>query len=179
MKRLLQALLPRSPRALALARAVLLAVPLGGCGLLRPHPPDYPVVTFPDGLVLRDRVVPGAGPAVGFGDTLALEYTIRLKDTGEVVDSSLERGSPFELRLVPGAVFPGLERGLLGMRVRGRRILRVPSSLGYGEAGLPPRIPPDADLIVNVEVVELEPGGPFGAASDAEEAPHAGDHGQQ
>ncbi len=132
----------------------LLALP--GCGLLRASPPEYPYEERADGLVVHDLLVPEDGPAVALGDRLTIAYSIELAAEGTVVDSTAERGSPFELELVPGAVFAGLERGLLGMRLRGSREIFVPAALGYGERGLPPRIPPGADLRVLVELIELE-----------------------
>lgn len=129
---------------------------VASCGLLRPKPPDYPFQEQKDGLVVHDLLVPAEGPSVRMGDLLTLEYTIELADGGEVVDSSAERGRPFVFTLEPGAVFPGLERGLLGMRLRGSREILVPAALGYGEQGLPPRVPPGADLRVMVELLELE-----------------------
>lgn len=131
---------------------------LVSCGLLRsdPEPPEYPFEERLDGLVVHDLLVPDDGPVVQMGDRLSLEYSIALADSGEMVDSSAERGQPFELLLEPGAVFPGMERGVLGMRLRGRRVLLVPAELGFGAQGLPPRIPPDADLRVTVEVLALE-----------------------
>jgi FKBP-type peptidyl-prolyl cis-trans isomerase len=137
---------------------LLLCAPalLASCGLTRPKPPEYPFEQLAEGLVVHDLLVPEEGPVVQMGDRLTLEYSIALADSGELVDSSADRGQPHELTLEPGAVFPGMERGLLGMRLLGRRELLVPAELGYGAAGLPPRIPPDAALRVTLEVLSLE-----------------------
>ena len=126
------------------------------CGLLRSKAPEYPFEQRPDGLVVHDLLVPEEGLMVQMGDRLTLEYSIALVESGELVDSSADRGQPHVFTLEPGAVFPGMERGLLGMRLLGRRELVVPAELGYGAQGLPPRIPPDADLRVTLEVLALE-----------------------
>ena len=58
--------------------------------------------------------------------------------------------------LDPGMLIEGWVEGIPGMKERGRRKLTIPSELGYGEAGYPPSIPPNATLIFDVEVVSIE-----------------------
>ena len=135
---------------------LLLCPLLTGCGLLRPKPPEYPPVELEGGLIVQDLVIPDDGPEARHGDYVTIAYSIALAGDGTMVDSSDERGQPFRFQLEEGAVFPGLERGLLGMRLKGRRRILVPSEMGYGSLGAPPRIPPDADLNIKVELMELE-----------------------
>jgi FKBP-type peptidyl-prolyl cis-trans isomerase len=58
-------------------------------------------------------------------------------------------------RRVGGRVIPGFEQALIGMRVGGKRRALIPSFLAYGAAGSPPRIPPNADLIFDIEVLSV------------------------
>ena len=138
-----------------LLACLLLLAPLAGCGLFRVRPPVYPALELGLGLVARDLVVPDEGPTAKAGDRVTIDYWIRLAASGKMVDSSTERGQPITFVLKPGAVFPGLVRGIPGMRERGSRRLYVPAELAYGAAGLPPRIPPASDLSVEVELLEL------------------------
>jgi FKBP-type peptidyl-prolyl cis-trans isomerase len=51
--------------------------------------------------------------------------------------------------------FPGLERGLEGMKVGGERVITIPSALGYGSKGAGEDIPPDSDLVFEVKVLKV------------------------
>lgn len=105
----------------------------------------------------------GKGAPVQNGKQLFIHYTGWLKagtkadgtpKTGKMFDSSRKRGRPFPLRYGPRAgVIRGWIEGLKGMRVGGRRILIIPSRLGYGKRGAGRSIPPHADLVFDVEIV--------------------------
>jgi FKBP-type peptidyl-prolyl cis-trans isomerase len=126
------------------------------CACGAPRPPEYPPVTDPSGLVRRDQLVPDSGVPVEEGDTVAIHYELRLADR-TLVESSRERGLPLRFQVGAGAVPRGLEQGVLGMRLFGRRRIEVPAELGYGREGRPPMIPPDARLIIDVELMEHVP----------------------
>ena len=128
---------------------------LGGCTLFRPDPPEYDAVVLESGVVVKDLVVPEAGATAREGDAVAVEYDLAL-ESGEQVDSSRTRAVPVRFRLGEGRAPAGLEQGLIGMRLFGRRLIIVPPELAYGEAGRPPRIPPNATVRFDVELVELE-----------------------
>lgn len=96
----------------------------------------------------------GSGSESKDGDLLTVHYTGRLLD-GTVFDSSVERGDPFVFTLGAGAVIPGWEEGMKGMKVGEKRILTIPSSMGYGEFGSPPQIPGGAGLEFEVELLEI------------------------
>ena len=97
----------------------------------------------------------GSGEASKEGDTLVVHYTGRLLD-GTVFDSSIERGDPFEFVLGQGMVIEGWEEGMKDMQEGEKRILTIPSSMGYGEFGSPPNIPGNAGLEFEVELIEIK-----------------------
>jgi len=141
-------------RALRLPFLCLLAVVGSSCGWLRPKPPEYPAKRLESGLVVHDLVVPTEGEVAAPGDEVELDYVMRLDD-GSVIDSSLETGQRLRFRIGEGQVPAGLEEGVVGMRLFGRRELIVPPALGYGAEGVPPRIPPDATLRFELELMSL------------------------
>jgi peptidylprolyl isomerase len=142
-------------RASHLVALALLVSGASSCAMFRPRPPVYEPLVTNSGLRLRDLVVPVEGRVVAEGDRVTIHYTLSLED-GTPVDSSLERGEPISFRLGEGQAPRGLEEGLIGMRVLGRRKLRVPPELGYGAEGRPPNIPPDATLRIEVELLRVE-----------------------
>lgn len=95
----------------------------------------------------------GDGDEVARGDMITVHYTGTLED-GTEFDSS-EGGDPIEFALESGSLIEGWVEGIPGMKEGGRRKLTIPSELGYGEAGYPPDIPPNATLIFEVEIVAV------------------------
>lgn len=101
----------------------------------------------------------GSGAAASAGQTLTVHYTGWLYAEGAAghrgrkFDSSRDRNEPLEFRLGVGRVIAGWDRGLVGMKVGGRRTLIIPSELGYGREGFPPAIPGNAALIFDVELL--------------------------
>ncbi|TRY54166.1 hypothetical protein DNTS_034841, partial [Danionella cerebrum] len=74
------------------------------------------------------------------GDILNMHYTGKLED-GTEFDSSIPRNQPFTFTLGTGQVIKGWDQGLLGMCEGEKRKLVIPSELGYGDRGAPPKIP--------------------------------------
>lgn len=112
------------------------------------------------------RVGDGA-PAVD-GKFVTVEYTLYLEDGMVKIDSSKERGQMFHFQLGAGQVVPGWDQGMTGMQVNGRRKIYVPSKLGYAEKGAGRIVPPNANLVYDVElkaVNDLNPVAPPVAAS--------------
>ena len=96
----------------------------------------------------------GKGDFPEKGDTVVVHYTGKLED-GTVFDSSVERNVPFEFTLGQGRVIKGWDEGLALMKVGGKRTLIIPSELGYGARGAGDRIPPNATLIFDVTLVDI------------------------
>lgn len=88
------------------------------------------------------------------GDRLRMHYVGTLTD-GTVFDSSRERNQPFEFQIGVGQVIRGWDEGVLRMSVGQRAKLYIPSVKGYGKRGAGEVIPPDADLIFDVELLEI------------------------
>ena len=117
----------------------------------KPPPPNETV--FPSGLHVVDTVV-GTGPEAKTGDTVVVHYRGYLAD-GSTFDSSRDRNEPFRFPVGAGQVIKGWEEGIPGMRVGGSRTLIIPSHLGYGARGSPPKIPPNSTLFFEVELLAV------------------------
>ena len=100
-------------------------------------------------------LVEGDGPAVINGQLVVAHYTGWLED-GTKFDSSIDRGDPFTFNLGMGQVIPGWDLGLRGMKVGSTRQLVVPSQFAYGESGAGGVIPPNATLIFEIELLEVQ-----------------------
>ena len=94
----------------------------------------------------------GEGPKPQAGTSIRAHYTGKFL-SGRVFDSSVQRGEPFEFEVGMGRVIKGWDEALLDMQKGEKRILVIPSHLGYGERGYPPIIPPRATLVFDVELV--------------------------
>lgn len=132
--------------------AVLAAGLLAATAL--PAAAAMPVVHLPDGLAYQDEVR-GKGALPKPGDEVTVHYVGTLTN-GKKFDSSRDRGQPFEFKLGDGKVIKGWDQGVVGMRVGGKRKLVIPSDLGYGAAGSPPTIPPNAGLKFDVELLDVK-----------------------
>jgi FKBP-type peptidyl-prolyl cis-trans isomerase len=107
-----------------------------------------------DGLEYWDIKV-GSGATATAGHSVKVHYTGWLTD-GKKFDSSVDRGQPFTFNLGAGQVIKGWDEGVAGMKVGGKRQLRIPSDLAYGPGGRPPVIPPSATLIFDVELLGVQ-----------------------
>ncbi|VGO12286.1 putative peptidyl-prolyl cis-trans isomerase [Pontiella desulfatans] len=94
----------------------------------------------------------GEGASPEKGTTVSVHYTGKLL-TGEVFDSSVERGDPIQFPVGAGRVIPGWDEGIMLMKEGGKRTLVIPPNLGYGARGAGGVIPPNAWLIFEVELV--------------------------
>lgn len=110
-------------------------------------------VVTPSGLRYIVRS-PGEGQPPATGAQVTAHYHGTLL-TGQKFDSSYDRSEPFSFRVGAGEVIKGWDEAFLGMKRGERRTLVVPWWLAYGEAGRPPRIPPRATLVFEVELLEI------------------------
>lgn len=95
----------------------------------------------------------GKGPAAAKGDTVYVLYKGSLKN-GAVFDSNTAPdAAPFNFTIGESMVIEGWHQGFVGMKQGGKRRLEIPSSLGYGPQGNGEKIPPNADLYFEVEVL--------------------------
>ena len=109
-------------------------------------------------LIIIDNKV-GDGREAEKGLTVTVHYTGWLYENGEKTtkfDSSVDRREPFNFVLGVGQVIKGWDSGVNGMQVGGSRTIIIPSSMGYGSRGAGDVIPPNSDLIFEVELVEIQ-----------------------
>jgi FKBP-type peptidyl-prolyl cis-trans isomerase len=98
----------------------------------------------------------GEGTSAEVLDVIQVHYVGTFKD-GKEFDSSVGRNKPFQFQLGVGMVIKGWDEGVLGMKVGGERDLKIPFALAYGDAGIPPTIPPKSDLNFNVKLISIMP----------------------
>lgn len=114
-----------------------------------------PSGTPPNHLVVKDLIT-GTGPPAKTGSTVTVNYVGVLYSNGTEFDSSWKTGKPFApFALGQGKVIPGWDKGLVGMRVGGRRELIIPPNLAYGKTGSPPTIPPNATLVFVIDLLAV------------------------
>jgi FKBP-type peptidyl-prolyl cis-trans isomerase len=97
----------------------------------------------------------GTGALAKSGQDVSVHYTGWLTN-GKKFDSSVDRGQPFQFQLGAGGVIKGWDEGVAGMKVGGKRQLRIPPALGYGDRGAGGVIPANATLIFDVELLAIK-----------------------
>ena len=113
-----------------------------------------PGTPLPGGLTYWD-IKPGTGPVAVTGHKVKVDYTGWLTN-GKKFDSSVGTGKPFEFTLGASEVIKGWDEGVAGMKVGGKRQLKIPPDLAYGASGYPPVIPPNSTLIFDVTLRGVE-----------------------
>jgi peptidylprolyl isomerase len=120
-----------------------------------------PVIPRPSGSPPRrletEDLVRGKGPRAKPGDTLTVHYSGVTFSTGEEFDSSWNSGEPYRFPVGQGRVIQGWDKGLVGMKRGGRRMLTIPPELAYGPAGSPPAIGPNETLVFVVDLLAIAP----------------------
>lgn len=104
-------------------------------------------------LEATDLVV-GTGAEVTAESSLVVNYTGALVSNGVIFESSLDSGQPASFALAE--VIQGWQQGVPGMKAGGTRRLVIPYALAYGEIGSPPTIPAKADLVFDIELIDVQ-----------------------
>ena len=120
---------------------------------------DKPEIDFPEGpppgdLEITDLAV-GEGAEATAGSTAVVHYVGVAYSSGEEFDASWNRGQSFAFPLGAGNVIAGWYRGVVGMKVGGRRRLVIPPELGYGDRGAGSVIGPGETLIFVVDLLDV------------------------
>jgi len=151
LRKAMKRIVTGSITAIFLACAAV-AVPVSGI-----HAEEKKMTTTASGLKYTDDVV-GTGTEAVKGKKATVHYTGWLDKSGQKgskFDSSRDRGEPFDFMLGEGQVIAGWDEGVQGMKIGGKRVLHIPSKLGYGASGAGAVIPPNADLIFEVELLKV------------------------
>lgn len=119
----------------------------------KPEATGKKVEKFPSGLVIEHERI-GSGPSPKATDKVSVHYHGTFRQNGKVFDSSVDRGRPATFPL--NRVIPCWTEGLQKMKVGGKAKLTCPPKIAYGAAGSPPRIPPNATLIFEVELFSID-----------------------
>ena len=101
-----------------------------------------------------ETVTEGNGAIASTGKRVSVRYK-RMLSNGDVFDASGPHDKPFSFEIGKGQVISGWEQGVLGMRVGGLRKLTIPPELGYGAQGIDNAIPPNATLIFEIELLDV------------------------
>jgi FKBP-type peptidyl-prolyl cis-trans isomerase len=138
--------------------AVALAILAVSAPVGRSNAADNQVTEMPDGLKYTDTKF-GDGATAHAGNKVSVNYTGWLYNNGTKgakFDSSLDRGQPFQFTLGAHQVISGWDEGVAGMKVGGKRTLIIPPELGYGSRGAGGAIPPNATLIFDVDLLQVQ-----------------------
>lgn len=99
-------------------------------------------------------LIAGTGPAAKPGDRVTVQYVLATYSAHGVIQSSWT-SQPFTFTLGRGQVIPGWDKGVVGMRVGGRRELVIPPSLGYGAQSPGPGITPNDTLVFVIDLLKV------------------------
>lgn len=106
-----------------------------------------------DKLVVTDVQI-GEGDEVVDGDTVTVNYIGTLQN-GQEFDNSYKKGTSFSFKVGDDKVINGWNKGMVGMKVGGQRIIIVPSDMAYGTEGYGP-IPGNATVVYAIELLEIK-----------------------
>ncbi|MCP3917564.1 MAG: hypothetical protein GY711_18625 [bacterium] len=132
----------------------LLALLLASCSIFGPRPVEviHTIHELPSGVVWKD-IISGKGRPVRTGEELVVHYRARLAE-GKPIDSSYDRGEPVTF-VLGQAPIEGWNDAVGGMRRGGRREATLPPEVAYGSEGVEDLIPPDATLVFEFELVDI------------------------
>ena len=112
----------------------------------------------PNGVQYKD-LKPGSGETAAVGDVATIQFTGWLDDAGRKgreFYNSRQQDGPVAFVIGTERVMQGWNEGVIGMQPGGKRLLRVPSSLGYGSREIEGVVPANAPLIFIIDLLELE-----------------------
>jgi FKBP-type peptidyl-prolyl cis-trans isomerase len=113
---------------------------------------EFTPIDTVDELQIIDSVV-GAGDEVQPGATITAHYTGALCKDGTIFQSSHDFGDAVTFPL--DRVIAGWTQGVPGMKVGGTRRLIIPSTMAYGSVRAAANIPPNSDLVFDIELVAI------------------------
>ena len=112
-------------------------------------------ITLSADLEIKNNI-DGYGVEILNHSKIKVHYIGTLED-GTKFDSSYDRGEPFSFQIGLRQVIEGWEKGIIGMKVGGKRTLIIPPELGYGDRGAGELIPPNSTLIFDIEIIDAQP----------------------
>jgi peptidylprolyl isomerase len=119
-----------------------------------------PMIPKPTGApprkLVKEDIVKGKGPGAENGDTVTVKYVGVNFSNGQEFDASWDSGATFPVQLGAGMVIEGWDKGLVGIKKGGRRMLTIPPEMGYGAEGYPPDIPPNETLVFVIDAVSIK-----------------------
>lgn len=116
-------------------------------------------ITSPSGVTIN-VLKKGDGATLQQGDLVSVHYTGYLKATGDTFDTSIKRGQPIQFPIGTGRVIPGWDEALMMLPIGTKALLDIPSDLAYGAQGSRGGIPPNSDLMFEIEIVGSQPAPP-------------------
>ncbi|CAH1388733.1 unnamed protein product [Nezara viridula] len=108
-----------------------------------------------DGDIKKMVLRSGRGEVIPSDAVVYFHYKCHLEMQDVPFDSSYERNKPLRIQMGIGALYPGFEYSLLSMKLNERSIFLVSPKYGFGEMGCPPRIPPNATLLLEIELLKI------------------------
>ena len=114
---------------------------------------DFTPITKVDALQIID-IIPGTGAEVPAGATITAHYTGALCKNGIIFQSSHDFGQPVTFGL--DQVIRGWTEGVPSMKVGGMRRLIIPSDMAYGSVRAAANIPPNSDLVFDIELMDIK-----------------------
>ena len=139
----------------------------GGTATIKPSPtkdltkkPAIPRQSGdPPSTLIKQDIVKGTGATAVAGDNVTVRYVgVRFRDNQQFDASWDRKPNAFPFPLGGGQVIQGWDKGIVGMKVGGRRQLTIPPDLAYGAQGFPPDILPNETLIFVVDLKKVQTG---------------------
>ena len=113
-----------------------------------------PKTAAPSELKLN-TLVDGSGAPIALGDTVTLNYSGFLWESGDVFDSSWTNGKPEQFQITQGGLIEGFVKALVGAKLGSKLVVVIPPDLGYGAEGNN-TIPGNATLVFVIEVLGID-----------------------